>query len=253
MEHVIPESLGNKEHVLAKGLVCDKCNQYFAIKVEKPLLEQPYFRFVRNRLGIENKKQTIPVVEIISLSPGPKKVELMNDGDGQFSIIIPDGKSPSEYFGATSGRLIIPVLDGPASDNIVISRFLAKASIEALMLKVYPDADLMNEVLNKPDLEPIKQYARFGKITAYWPYHQRRLYSETSRFNNAKLGVANYEILHEWRFLYTDELHLYFVLCILGIEYAINMGGPGTESYKKWLNEHNHKSILDDSDEIPVS
>lgn len=39
VEHVIPESLGNKEYVLPRGMVCDKCNQYFAIKIEKPLLE----------------------------------------------------------------------------------------------------------------------------------------------------------------------------------------------------------------------
>ena len=38
VEHIIPESLGNKEHILPKGIVCDKCNQYFAIKLEKPLL-----------------------------------------------------------------------------------------------------------------------------------------------------------------------------------------------------------------------
>ena len=41
IEHVIPESLGNKEHVLPKGAVCDKCNNYFATKIEKELLENP--------------------------------------------------------------------------------------------------------------------------------------------------------------------------------------------------------------------
>ena len=52
VEHIIPESLGNKEHILPRGLVCDNCNQYFAIKIEKPLLEQPYFRNIRHRAGI---------------------------------------------------------------------------------------------------------------------------------------------------------------------------------------------------------
>ena len=35
IEHLIPESLGNKHHVLPTGYVCDECNHYFAIKIEK--------------------------------------------------------------------------------------------------------------------------------------------------------------------------------------------------------------------------
>lgn len=37
IEHIIPESLGNKEHFLPKGYVCDECNHYFAIKIENEL------------------------------------------------------------------------------------------------------------------------------------------------------------------------------------------------------------------------
>ena len=33
VEHIIPESLGNKHHYLPKGYVCDECNHYFAIKI----------------------------------------------------------------------------------------------------------------------------------------------------------------------------------------------------------------------------
>lgn len=61
VEHIIPESLGNKEHILPKGIVCDKCNQYFAIKIEKPLLEKPYFKNARSRNTVESKKNIIPL------------------------------------------------------------------------------------------------------------------------------------------------------------------------------------------------
>ena len=30
VEHIIPESFGNKHHYLPKGYVCDKCNNYFS-------------------------------------------------------------------------------------------------------------------------------------------------------------------------------------------------------------------------------
>ena len=33
-EHVIPESLGNTEHILKAGIVCDQCNNYIASKVK---------------------------------------------------------------------------------------------------------------------------------------------------------------------------------------------------------------------------
>lgn len=56
IEHIIPESLGNTDYLLPNGYVCDECNHYFAIKVEKKLLSQPYFVSMRSRNGILTKK-----------------------------------------------------------------------------------------------------------------------------------------------------------------------------------------------------
>lgn len=56
VEHIIPESLGNNMHVLPKGYVCDECNNYFSIKIEKKLLAQPYFVSMRFRNEILTKK-----------------------------------------------------------------------------------------------------------------------------------------------------------------------------------------------------
>src|SRR6267154_1084155 len=38
VEHIVPESLGNTQHILPIGVVCDACNNYLAREVEKPLL-----------------------------------------------------------------------------------------------------------------------------------------------------------------------------------------------------------------------
>ncbi|MDD5369403.1 MAG: HNH endonuclease [Anaerolineaceae bacterium] len=59
-EHVIPEALGNKESVLPPGAVCDSCNNYFARKVEKPVLDSPMFRLLRYDRIIPNKRGKIP-------------------------------------------------------------------------------------------------------------------------------------------------------------------------------------------------
>jgi HNH endonuclease len=60
VEHIIPESLGNIDHVLPVGAVCDGCNQYFARKVERQLLESPMFRLLRADMAIPNKRGRIP-------------------------------------------------------------------------------------------------------------------------------------------------------------------------------------------------
>ncbi len=37
VEHIIPESMGNKKYILDKGIVCDKCNNYFSREIEGPI------------------------------------------------------------------------------------------------------------------------------------------------------------------------------------------------------------------------
>lgn len=61
VEHIVPESLGNIEHVLPVGAVCDDCNQYFARKVERQLLDSPMFRLLRAVMTVPNKRGRVPV------------------------------------------------------------------------------------------------------------------------------------------------------------------------------------------------
>lgn len=60
VEHIVPESLGNTDHVLQPGIVCDACNQYFARKLERPVLEAPIFRNLRTAMAIPNKRGRVP-------------------------------------------------------------------------------------------------------------------------------------------------------------------------------------------------
>ena len=76
VEHIIPESLGNKNHILSKGIVCDSCNQYFATKIEKPLLESPYFVNVRSRNIIKSKKGRVPMDTGFIIKPSLEKINI---------------------------------------------------------------------------------------------------------------------------------------------------------------------------------
>lgn len=244
VEHIIPESLGNKDYILPKGFVCDNCNQYFAIKIEKPLLEQPYFNHVRSRTGIKNKKGWVPLMDVPMLSPNPVKAGLSFSLTEGLSITIPDGVNPKEVL--KSGRLLVPISNEPEKNDVIVSRFLAKVSVEALMHVALHSKEAIDEIMNKPELEQIKQYARYGKGVTLWPYHQRRIYPERAVFRDSGSESEVYELLHEYDFLSTPESHYYLVFCIMGVEYAINMGGPGIESYLDWLSKNNNSSILND-------
>lgn len=59
IEHIIPESFGNNSHILPKGVVCDNCNNYFAIKIERYILNSPAILNIRSTMRIPNKKGRI--------------------------------------------------------------------------------------------------------------------------------------------------------------------------------------------------
>ncbi len=56
--HILPDSLGGKEWAcLPPNIECDKCNQYFGLKVERPALNSFPFLPFRLFLGIPTKKR----------------------------------------------------------------------------------------------------------------------------------------------------------------------------------------------------
>jgi len=64
VEHIIPESLGNKDIILNPGIVCDKCNNYLSREVEKPFLGHPSVRLLRSEKGLISKKGRHPLISV---------------------------------------------------------------------------------------------------------------------------------------------------------------------------------------------
>ena len=243
-EHVIPESLGNTEHTLPPGVVCDKCNNYFACKVEGPLLADPYFRDLCFRTAIISKKGRAPRVRGIH-TQSRIEVELSRDldcsGVGVGAAFEKDERRWIESFrGYTTGTLIIPMPTTP--DQRLMSRFLAKVALECLALRLADIEGGIDEIVTKSALDPIRDYARKGSTKLTWPFHTRVLYPPDFTF--AESRQRPYEVLHEWIFLYPNETMLYLVLAIFGVEYALNLGEPEIETYKTWLTENADKSHL---------
>ena len=258
IEHIIPESLGNKKHTLWKGAVCDKCNNYFATKIEKPLLEQSYFVSVRHNNIIKTKKGNCVHQSILFSHPnkGFVKASLGYDDNG-IKYIIPECKEEFEYIlSGTTNQFRVIEHEQPTLNNYILSRFLAKCAFEYLAFilvngekSVYISEAI--EFLQEKQFDDIRKYARYGEGTKFWKYSQRRIYDEDAKFIDKSESNSNpYKIIHEMC-LFVDEstisksndrfyAELYFVLVIMGIEYVINVSDDEVQGYENWLKNNNN-------------
>jgi hypothetical protein len=244
IEHIIPESLGNTEHILPAGVVCDDCNQYFGSKVEKLLLESDYFRQARFRMETPNKAGRIPSISAFLL-PRLMELEWFFEKDGSLSVAPrneKDCENLADYLLAHKrGKMIIVEAQPP--DEKLISRFLGKVAIEVMAHRLLDQQGGLEFVSTDPQLDPLRKYVRFGEGPALWPFFSRRIYPEDKIFTD-NIG-RSYEVLHEYALLYTQQQELYLVLAIYGVEYTINLGSPTLEGYETWLRENAGKSYLD--------
>lgn len=266
MEHIIPESLGNKEHILPKGYVCDDCNHYFSVKIESQLLAQPYFVSMRFRNEILTKKGK-RVKERMVFPPFPEPVEVvLQITDGVLDVSFDNEELFKQIKASNIKKMIGLYIAEPEYPNNVMSRFIAKCAYEYFLYRVGEknyDAcikDLLGAENDK--LKNLREYARYGK-GEYWQYSQRRIASEGDLVYNQEENII-YERLHQMTFFVKEYEHLsngcaqaeiYFVMDIAGIEYAICISDPNISGYQQWVCEHENISPLDDQREknLPVS
>lgn len=245
-EHIIPESLGNVEHVLERGVVCDSCNQYFAIKLEKILLDYPYFKHVRHYAGILSKKGRVPLIQGIMGGI----VDIGRDKSGTTFISVDNSIIMNKITSGQIKHLIVPIINEPEKNDKIVSRFIGKVAIESLAYIFYPTKGWNEEIVDKPELDSLRQYVRFGNKITLWEYNLRKIYDESDIFINPKISNEHYEILHEFKFQYSAENELFFVIAIMGFEYVISLGNPKIDGYRNWLIDNGHRSPLEDRNEI---
>lgn len=242
VEHIIPESLGNKSTILPKGAVCDSCNNYFASKVEKPVLESKEFTQLRFNQLVKNKKGRVPKSKILF---GSHVVTATRNGKLDFSFDSEDFRKIEQYLETSDkGEIRIPINGVPANDHHV-SRFLAKMALEALAFRWLKVEAWNDYIVDHAQLDPIRKFARYPQRAEVWKYSKRRIYNEDSP--QKEIDGISYQILNEWDILVTgdiDNSEFYFVLAVFGMEYAINLGGNSMDGYEAWLNKHDQVSPL---------
>lgn len=235
IEHIVPESLGNKNHVLPKGIVCDKCNNYFALKIEKPVLEMDFFRDLRHRNKIKSKKGIIPKGKaFIPIVEKDAEVSI----EGNEIVIFLDGTSCDMVKEGKIKNVLIPIIKDIPKDNVFVSRFLIKVGFEMLANRILiENKENQNLFVSESGFDIIRNYTRYNHKRENWVYNVRRIYDEDEKFFS-KNGKS-VDMLFESDFLVTADKELYFIIAIKGIEFVINMAGSSIEGYLFWLKENN--------------
>jgi HNH endonuclease len=246
-EHIVPESLGNRKIRLPRGVVCDKCNNYFSRKIEDPLLNSLFFSQERFMHSIPNKEGRIPpshgllfplgIPVSIGRHPGNEQsIYATRDSDNDRLVRhLMHSKTNTAYFPAATG----------ISNKRLMARMLGKMALEALALRAIEAGIGTEEITHKKELDELREFVRYDRGPKHWPYHERRIYPAGFVFVS---GAEAYEVLHEFTLLYTDAHELFFIFANLGVEYVLNLGGPTIEGYSDWLNKNSNRSPLYNSD-----
>ena len=242
LEHIIPESLGNTDHVLPRGVVCDTCNNYLAREVEKPVLDSKYFQERRFHLGVANKRNRVPLIDGIHLQ-SLTRIQLAHSLVDGLSVGAHPDEDESRWvrsmLAAEAGTLILPV--GEPLNDALLSRFIGKIGLEVLAMRALKVLGGLDEVIDKAELDELRTYVRRGGAKIIWPLSRRQLYAMDHPFAE---GKDVYQVLHEFNILVTSAGEYYIVVVIFGEEFALNLGGPEIDGYYAWLAQHENESPL---------
>ena len=247
MEHVIPESLGNSTYILKPGIVCDSCNNYFARKIEGPLLDMPFFKQTRHRLNIESKKGRIPSDKGFIIDPELSEMLFKKDKKQGKGIEIPDENIKKRI--AKRKKLPVFIAEFGLFDlrNFIISKFMTKVAIEGLAFDVVKYGGNMDEVVNQESFDNIKRYCRYPKRNEFWPYSIRQI-QLTQEEVDKSLSKYLQSLIFHYTFIYIEPGHLFYQLYISGVELTIDMVNPSLENVNKWLSKNPSKSeVLDNA------
>ncbi|MAS32859.1 MAG: hypothetical protein CL610_02555 [Anaerolineaceae bacterium] len=241
IEHIIPESLGNTEHVLPPSVVCEKCNNYFARKIEKPFLESPFIVHLRNRQEIVNKRGIIPPRSALYLDAG-----IQVNIDDQDLSIYPSKESDVDRFITTlltrKRGTLISLLHHPKPDSYLTARFIGKIAIEALAHRFIQASLTYEEIIENKELDPLRSFVRYGNSSEQsWEYNEREIYIEDKIFHE---NGSYYQLLHEFMFLQMASNETIFIIAFFGTEYAMSLDRNIIQGYRDWLAKNHDKSPL---------
>ena len=238
VEHIVPNSFGNNIAILRKGIVCDKCNNYFARKVEQPFLESETLRVLRQELELENKRGKL-IKDYTYPRVGKEYVKQISTD--KFFVYTKEDLSEDEIaekvaeyqkYTAETDKVLL-------EQNIHTSRLLAKMALEYFVYRCNSTDEVCEYVGADQVFEDIRNYARYGS-RKIWTYSARRIYSRCEAYQGDPFSAVNWEA----DILFLGNGEVYFIIVMFGIEYAICINHPMVDGYKDWLEKNKGISPL---------
>lgn len=230
--------------------MCDNCNNYLARKVEAPFLNSWYGRNSRFEMRVPSKRGKVPPATGLH-AQSRSKVDLYVDEGGSFGICSAPGENETRFVESvatnTHGTLYIPAAEFPPQ-NYESARFIGKVALEVLAYRFMDVPGWNEEVVDKTELDELRDYVRKGRPGFVWPVHMRRIYPPDFLFVDGTF--PSHEVLHEWDILPipttsgSQGAEYYAVIAIFGVEYAINLGGPELDGFHQWLKDNHNASFL---------
>ena len=174
-EHIVPKSLGNDDLVLQKGIICDNCNHYFSINVEKLFLEIETIKLLRSYHLVPSRKNKVPPLDVLfcgdnAILKYDKNLNTMiMEIDPYTCYKLISGVKPNWFF---SKCIDINQL----KNNYIVSRFLVKIFTEINLYYMLVateessdyDENFYFEFDNK--MKELFDYARYGKVNKLYDY-----------------------------------------------------------------------------------
>lgn len=166
IEHVVPESLGNKMYILNTVKICDTCNNRFS-KFEEKAMSKTILGYERARMGILTKKDK-PSKGLIN------GIEWTADINREKNLITAKGFNQDfiKLKGENTYEIRVPMYD--KDTNVATSKLLLKIGLES-SLNDLPD------IAKKYDFTKAKAFLKGDNYN--WPYAIPKTYA-SSRFKD---------------------------------------------------------------------
>lgn len=142
-EHIIPFSLGNEEIVIPKGVICDRCNNYFAREIEKPFLNNKTIKQMRSYHRVPSRKNKIPATPVTRVNINGEYARMVFNDKKNYAIINFDDltkETISKFFNNPPSYLSFEVNIDALKNKYYVSRLLIKIFTE---INLYYSIELM--------------------------------------------------------------------------------------------------------------
>lgn len=228
--------------------MCDRCNNYFARKIEGPLLEDPAFRNLRAWYQVPNKAGRPPALNGFVAGTDIEVGVRLNER-GLLEIRSERGSQALELqrrmrrdaHGIEPSVFLFEV--GRSPPKKLMSRLLAKMALEAVALCLSKRQLDLSRLIDEPHYDRIRTWARVGNNYDEWPFSERVIFPQETLMRHPTTGQW-VQVGFGYDLLLTKRPETYFAFCFYGYEFVINVGGPSVKGYEQWLSENNGISPL---------